>query len=190
MPSNPNFPHSPNPAEQEPPQAVFWPEIPSTIEATDEYQERLENLLKQHGWNEDEAYQVGYAFQENLKNAIVHGNLGLKKNPGEEKEDWSKTIHNASALPENKDKTVAVTINISPHQVIIMIQDAGKSSQKFWETESGIAGMRTGKDTEWKSGRGVMISEAFLNQVLYEKNETGVKTTLIRNLDIPIVRQP
>jgi len=188
MPSNPNYPHAPGPAEQEP-QNISWPDIASTIEAASEYQERMETLLKQNGWDEEEAYQISYAFQELLKNAIIHGNLGLKKPPGEEKEDWSKIVPTASALPENKGKTVAVTVSIAPRRVTITIQDVGKNTPKFWEKDSDTKGMRTGADTQWKSGRGVMISEAFLNEVRYEKNEAGVKATLIRDLDIPIVRQ-
>ncbi len=188
--TNPNFPKGHNPHEQEPPQTVSWPEIPSTIEATAEYQERLEDLLKQNGWEEEEAYQVAYAFQENLKNAVIHGNLGLKKDSGEETEDWSKKVAEASALPEHKNKTASATISLSPKRAIITIQDAGKNSPKFWEKESGTVGMRTGEDTRWKSGRGVMISEAFLNEVRYEKNEIGVKVTLIRDLDIPIEKKP
>ena len=188
---NPNFPHqAPNQFEQEPPQTVSWPDIASTVEAASEYQERMEDLLKQNGWDEEEAYQISYAFQELLKNAIVHGNLGLKKPPGEEEEDWSKIVPKASLQPENKNKTVAVTVSITPRKVTITIQDEGKNTPKFWEKDSQTEGMRTGADTQWKSGRGVMISEAFLNEVRYEKNETGVKATLIRDLNIPIIRRP
>ena len=185
--SNPNFPHSPSQFEQEP-QTISWPDIPSTIEAAVEYQEKMESLLKQNGWDEEEAYQVGYAFQELLKNAIVHGSLGLKKASGEQEEDWSKKVAAASALPEHKSKTVAVTVSITPRKITVTIQDPGANSTKFWEKET--AGLRTGADTQWKSGRGVEISEAFLNQVRYEKNNTGVKTTFIRDLDSPIARKP
>ncbi len=185
--SNPNFPHTPSQFEQEP-QTISWPDIPSTIEATVEYQEKMENLLQQNGWDEEEAYQVGYAFQELLKNAIVHGSLGLKKASGEQEEDWSKKVAAASALPEHQGKTVAVTVRITPRKTTVTIQDPGTNSPKFWEKET--AGLRTGADTQWKSGRGVEISEAFLNQVHYEKNNTGVKTTFVRDLDIPIVRKP
>lgn len=183
MPLNPELPYFSHSSEQEP-QQIFWPEIPSTIEAAMEYQNKMENLLQAQGWDEEAAYQVAYAFQEMLKNAIIHGNLGLKKSPGEEEEDWSKKVIAASLLPENQTKKVWVHISLTSRKIIVEIQDQGKDSGRFWE--NGTTGLRTGADTQWKSGRGLMISEAFLNQIIYEKNEQGIKTTLIRDLDIPI----
>lgn len=183
MPLNPELPYSSHSSEQEPRQ-IFWPEIPSTIEAATEYQNKMENLLQSQGWDKEEAYQVAYAFQEMLKNAIIHGNLGLKKLPGEEEEDWSKKVIAASLLPENQTKKVWVRISLTSRKIIVEIQDQGKHSGRFWE--NGTTGLRTGADIQWKSGRGLMISEAFLNQIIYEKNEQGIKTTLIRDLDIPI----
>lgn len=183
MPLNPEWPGSTHPGEQEP-QQISWPEIPSTIEAAAEYQDKLEKLLQAQGWDEETAYQVAYAFQEMLKNAIIHGSLGLKKAPGEEEEDWSKKVMAASLLPENQAKKVRVHISLTPRKVVVEIQDQGQHSARFWE--NGTTGLRTGADTQWKSGRGVMISEAFLNRVTYEKNEQGIKTTLVRDLDIPI----
>lgn len=185
--SNPNFPQNHNQFEQEPPQTILWPEIPSTIEAANEYQEKMEDVLKSNGWDEDEVHQVGYAFQEILKNAIIHGSLGLKKSPGEEKDDWSAEVAKASVLPEHRGKTVSVAINITSRQITINIQDMGKDTPEFWKQET--AGTNTGADTQWKSGRGEMISRAYLNKVAYQKNDIGVKTTLLRDLDIPIARE-
>ena len=183
MPLNPELPGSPHPGEQEP-QQISWPDISSTIEAAAEYQDKMESLLQANSWSEEEAYQVAYAFQEMLKNAIVHGNLGLKKAPGEEEEDWSKKVLAASLLPENQTKKVQVQIRLTPRKLVVEIQDQGQNSARFWE--NGTTGLRTGADTQWKSGRGLMISEAFLNQVAYEKNQRGIKTTLTRDLDAPI----
>ena len=189
MSTNPDFPHTPEASEQEP-KTISWPEIPSTLEAAAEYENRLNQMLMALGWDEEAAYQVSYAFQELLKNAIVHGNLGLKKEPGEQDEDWSKKVMTTSALDENKSKVVSVNISASPRRATITIQDMGKDTPEFWTKENEARGMRTGDDTKWQSGRGVMISEAFLNQVTYAKNDTGIKATLFRNLDIPIVRKP
>ncbi|MFA5991446.1 MAG: ATP-binding protein [Candidatus Doudnabacteria bacterium] len=177
-PSNPNF-------QTEIPETISWEQIPTSVEDSPKYQQKLEELLVDKGWDKLEAYRVSYAFHEILNNAIVHGNLNLKKQPGERETSWWPKIHAAESLPENANKFITVSISLTANQVIISIQDQGTNSPEFWKKET--VGMRTGTDTGWSSGRGIQISETFLSKIEYEKNNTGIKAILtkIKETTIP-----
>ena len=175
-PSNPNF--------KETGEQIFVWEADSTVESSLESYRKMEKLLASLHWDEEEIYKINYAFHEILTNAIVHGNLGLKKTQSDKEKDFNGKVMAAEKLPQNRDKKVGIKVILSPTKAIIEIQDMGKNSPRFWENPT--AGIRTGADISWKSGRGIQISEAFLNSVTYEKNNTGVKATLIRDLSVPL----
>ncbi len=183
-----DFPTNPD-LQKEIPDIFTWGSIPNSIEGTPGYQQRVENLLLEKGWDGMEAFKVSYAFHEILNNAIIHGNLGLKK-PKQDKasklpaSDFATEIAVATALPENANKYVTVTISLTARHVTISIQDQGVNSPKFWEENT--EGMRTGADLKYTSGRGIQTSEAFVTSITYEKKPTGVKVTLFRDLDIPL----
>ena len=171
-PLNPNF-------QEEIPETIYWEQIPTSVEDSPKYQQKLEELLVDKGWDKLEAYRVSYAFHEILNNAIVHGNLNLKKQPGEREASWWPKILAAENLPENANKFITVSISLTANKVIISIQDQGINSPEFWKEKT--AGMRTGIDTGWSSGRGIQISETYLSGIKYEKNNTGIKATLTKN---------
>ncbi len=161
FPSNPNFKEVRN-------QTHEWT-IPSIMESSMGYHQKLEKLLLENGWDEREIYRIGYAFHELLVNAIVHGNLGLKKPKGGTEEDYAKNIAAAERLPENQTKIVQVKIILETNKIIITIQDQGKNSPEFWKID--LDGIRTGNDTSWQSGRGIQVSEKFTDQVIFEKKQ-------------------
>ncbi len=152
--------------------------VPNSIEKASEVQQNLEAAMTERGWSDIEAYPVSYAFYELLINAIVHGNLGLKKPKGGQETDFSNTIQSAATLKVNEHKTVTVVVLFFPDKIQIEIQDQGVNSPEFWKNNT--EDMRTGSDTSWQSGRGIQFSEKFLDTLRYEKNKTGVKVTGIK----------
>lgn len=160
------------------PQTTEWV-IQSSLESSMEYYQKLEKLLSENNWDNAEVYKITYAFHELLINAIVHGNLGLKKLKGNKEQDFALEVSKAEQLPQNASKTVKVTIHLKPDALIIEIQDMGKDSPEFWNSK--IEGIRTGADLSWQSGRGIEIAEKFLDKISFEKNNTGIKVTLTKN---------
>ncbi|MEK9179816.1 MAG: ATP-binding protein [Patescibacteria group bacterium] len=81
--------------------------------------------MKESGWNEDEIGLFQVAITEALANAIIHGNLGLKKDQNEDKGVYDDRVSAAENDPKLVGKKVLVGINIAPDEAIISVTDEG-----------------------------------------------------------------
>jgi hypothetical protein len=73
------------------------------------------------GWSEEEASKFSDAVKEAMDNAIVHGNLSLKKEDGDG--DYYERIK--AAQEENKAKKVKVWFRLSGEDATVQVKDEG-----------------------------------------------------------------
>lgn len=169
-------------SEQETRFFYSW-EVPTDIKRIQEFVKKLESILTQLGWEEEEVYRVSLVFNEWLANAVVHGNLGLEKSECPPNIDWVKWIERHQERAGNQAKKVGVTVRASKTEVTIEIQDEGKNSPEFWKK---VKNATSSKNLLKSSGRGFLLSRAYLNGLEFEKTPQGVKVTLSRDLNQPL----
>ena len=95
----------------------------NSLENIDTAQALTEQKLKELGWPEDQAGTFGDAVRETMMNAIVHGNLNVNKNDGEN--DFGERIMAAQQLEENKAKKVQAYFRFTKDEATAQIKDEG-----------------------------------------------------------------
>lgn len=166
--------------------------LETKIEEKDKYRKILEQLLINYGWPAGDAYHTAFAFQEEIMNAIVHGNLQLfKKNTpeGKEFEDWIVEEQNRTDNPNNKRQVIVTIRELSKTRVVIDIQDQSGNEEEFWKEEKHDP--RLEENLLKPTGRGEFYVTNFVNEINYEVARTGgeaigTKRTLIRDLSRPL----
>lgn len=167
-------------------QQIQW-EIETDIEdEVNRYEKRLEDLLIQKGWGEEEIAHLCLVFREWLVNAMIYGNMGVNRERIGNDNDFYRVLDNMQKRARAEGKKVQVSGSVGPTRVEIRIQDQGKDSPEFWlETPPDI----TGQDKMKIHNRGLFFAKQFLNPISYKKNEKGVEVTLIRDLSQPLENQ-
>ncbi len=157
-----------------------WPPIETDIGKVAEYEAKLEETLKLLGWPESDVLDASMVFREWLLNAMIHGNMGLFQNKGEDTKEWEERIKTAQNLPEVKAKRLYVNINATGNRLTVEIQDEGKDSREFWLENKQPDALQ--EPTKWHSGRGGILAQAFTNEMSFEKNNKGIKVIFVRDL--------
>jgi len=178
QPENLNIPNQ----ELEPTVSFSW-DLETEINKVQIYEDKLNKILLGLGWEKEDVDAVSLNFREWVINAIVHGNMALKKQQIPKDEYWEKWITANQGKYRNKQKTVGVQLRANRHRVVIEIQDQGKNSPEFWKNVKDATASENLLNT---SGRGILISQKMLNSIDFEKNKQGVKVTLVRDLTKPL----
>ncbi len=96
----------------------------STLSTPEEAMDKVEKCLKELDWPEDEGIAFARAVEEAMTNAVVHNNLGIKHEDGEDHATYVDKIRTAAAGPDGK-KNVGMSIDASTNKIEVKIKDEG-----------------------------------------------------------------
>jgi len=124
--------------------------IPSKLAEVPAVQQAIRDEVQAHGYDEEAVFAVRLSLEEALSNAIRHGNCG------------------------DETKSVTVEYAIDPNQIRISITDEGCGFQP--ET---LPDPCAEENLARPHGRGVMLMQAYMNEVSY--NDAGNRVTMVRH---------
>ena len=110
--------------------------IPSIFAASRDVQEKILNDVEKRGFNEQTRFAIKLALEEALINAIKHGN----------RNDPTKKVH--------------IEATVTPEEALIIVEDEGPGFQR-----SSVPDPTLRENVEKCSGRGILLIEAYMNQV-------------------------
>jgi serine/threonine-protein kinase RsbW len=110
--------------------------IPSVFAASRDVQEKILSDIERRGFNEQTRFAIKLALEEELINAIKHGN----------RFDPRKEVH--------------VEATITPEEALIIVEDEGPGFDR-----SSVPDPTLRENVEKCSGRGILLIEAYMNQV-------------------------
>jgi CheY-like chemotaxis protein len=125
-----------------------------------------------------ERIHLGVALEEALLNAFYHGTLELSAAQAEQARSErchgqeGRIIPERRAAPAFRDRKVFVELNISPHEVRLVVRDQGPGF-----STTGIRDRPDSKPLEG-GGRGLMLMRTFADEVSF--NAAGNEVTLIK----------
>lgn len=132
--------------------------IPSKLTELTKVQETVIGLVQKHGFNKDEVFAVRLALDEAVSNAIVHGN---KNDPA---------------------KKVTIQYDVDDETVRIDVSDQGcgfcPENLPDPTLEENLASPR---------GRGVMLIEAYMTEVHY--NKKGNRISMLKRKGCPLPKK-
>jgi serine/threonine-protein kinase RsbW len=123
--------------------------LESGLDSVDQAEEQVLKAAEEAGLEEESGYQLGLAVREIMTNAVVHGNR------------------------YSANKKVHLRVSRSESEVVVAIADEGGGFQPE-EQDDPLAEENLLK----QSGRGMMIVEAFVDEVLFQPGQ-GSGTTVI-----------
>ncbi len=90
--------------------------------------EKLDQKLTELGWDSTSVFHLTLALDELTANAILHGNFDLPsiKDKDELMEEYAKLKNAESKLKETEKKKVRVTIDASPTEIALRVEDEGR----------------------------------------------------------------
>jgi len=118
--------------------------LPSEVKLIDVVHAASEKMAEMAGFDDDEALNVGLAVREAVINAMVHGN----------KEDPQRSV------------SVTLTSGVDGLQATIQDQGNGFDPELAPDPRTGENRMRT-------SGRGLLLMEAFVDEVSFRRQANG-----------------
>lgn len=107
-------------------------ELESTKEAVNAAGDEIERRLHL-AWGEEGAGLLPVVAREVLANAVIHGNLGLKKKKGEDPGEYNNRIDEAEKDLKLRNKKVVVELDIGAEEAKISILDEGGFDQGGFE---------------------------------------------------------
>lgn len=128
--------------------------LDSRVESVDIGEELVRNFLSDAGFNEEDQYFIGLAAREILINAIKHGNRF------------------------DRQKMVEVRLTKCANSVTIEVDDEGDG----FRLES-IPDPRAAENQERRSGRGLAIALAIMDEFSVDKNQShGTHVRMVKTL--------
>ncbi|MCA9065288.1 MAG: ATP-binding protein [Planctomycetaceae bacterium] len=134
----------------------FEKQIPSDTGEGLRVQEEIVQLMEQFQYSTRDVFAMRLSLEEGLTNAIRHGN---KLSP---------------------DKSVGVTCSIDFERMRIVIQDQGDGFEPEAVPDPTIEEL-----LERPTGRGLMLMEAYLDEIAYEDGGRRLIMVRMRNSDRP-----
>ena len=104
--------------------------------------------------DEDNAFKVEIALREVVNNAVIHGNQN------------------------DPEKTVRVSFRWTRSQLIFIVEDEGGSNVNF----DAIQARLEQNDLLSFSGRGIMITQSYMDRVSFESTSQGSRITMEKKL--------
>ena len=124
--------------------------------------------------DEDTANFAGLALEEALRNALHHGNLELCSDLREENDEkYQQLLEERRRLSPYRERKLYITVKVDSERASFIIRDEGPGFNL-----SDVRDATEDEQLEKTSGRGVLLMQAFMDDVRY--NETGNEVTLIK----------
>jgi serine/threonine-protein kinase RsbW len=121
-------------------QSHFLFTIPSDYGASREVQMKIIDDVERHGFHQQALFAIRLALEEAMRNAIKHGN----------QHDRNKKVH--------------VEAIVTPGEARILIEDEGRGFRR-----SRVPDPTLPKNLEKCSGRGILLIEAYMNEVKWSR---------------------
>ena len=154
--------------------------LENDLTVLDPFVELFQQIVHGMGLCDDtDRFRVGMALKEALLNAVLRGNLemGFEQTRDHREEvltgDGDLVMERLRSRPELATRRVHVGIRIDPQQARFVIRDDGKGFD--------VTGLPTKGDLgslDAESGRGIVLMQAFMDEVTY--NDLGNEVTLIK----------
>ncbi len=96
----------------------------SDLNAPVEAMDRVARCMRDLDWPEDETDAFSGAVEEAVTNAVVHGNLGIRHEEGEDIEGYTRRIREASGGDAGKKK-VEVTVEARMNDIVVKVKGGG-----------------------------------------------------------------
>jgi len=132
--------------------------------------------------DESDRTRIGVALEEALANALYHGNLEVGSElRGEDDRAYHALVVRRSQQPPYRDRRIHVEVTMSRHDATFVIQDEGSGFDP-----STLPDPTDPANLEKASGRGLLLMQTFMDEVVY--NQIGNAVTLIkrRRSDAPL----
>jgi len=125
--------------------------------------------------DENDRTRIGMALEEALSNALYHGNLEVSSDLRRESLDrYYDMAADRREQPPYRDRKIHITETLTAESATFVIRDEGPG----FDT-SKLAVEPDPEDLEAVSGRGLMLMNAFMDEVIY--NEKGNQVTLVKH---------
>jgi anti-sigma regulatory factor (Ser/Thr protein kinase) len=135
------------------------------LENSDRAQIAAEQKLLELGWPEDQASRFSQAVHEAMDNAIVHGNLGVEREDGEDLNYFGRI---KSAQEANAKKQVKIHLQFTKEDATARIKDEGDF------VPEGIIDPTTQERLSKGSGRGSFIIENGVDDIIFSPGEITI----------------
>jgi serine/threonine-protein kinase RsbW len=132
--------------------------IPSDFVATRDIQQHVVDALERYGYSEQSTFAVKLALEEALINAIRHGNK------------------------LDRTKRVTVEAKITAKQCEITVEDEGPGFNR-----KSVPDPTLEENLEKCSGRGILLIEAYMNKVTWDRGGRRIKIVKYNRDDVPSV---
>ncbi len=129
--------------------------IASDFSASREIQKKIVESAVRAGYNSQCAFAIKLALEEAMINAIKHGN----------RLDPSKSVH--------------LAWRITPERAEIFIEDEGTGFDR-----QGVPDPTADENIEKCSGRGILLIEAYMNSVAYDRGGRRVRMVKLNEPDV------
>lgn len=127
--------------------------LESTLETVNSAEEVASRMAAEAGFGDEDVMKIGMAVREAAVNAVLHGNA---YDPG---------------------KKVAVAIERTPRELVIVIRDQGKGLDV-----SKIPDPLAPENLMKTSGRGIFLIRSFMDEVEIHPSPTGTEIKLIKHV--------
>lgn len=155
----------------------FRIEIPSEFEWINRTVSYLEHHALELPWGDlVHGHRIRLSLHEALTNAIVHGNLEVSSDlkEAEETDRFTKALALRSTLSKYSSRRVQVEVDYNEHRIAWTIKDEGKG----FDIEKVLKHAASEQPSLLASGRGVMMMQAFMDDVQYQLGGRQCRLTL------------
>jgi anti-sigma regulatory factor (Ser/Thr protein kinase) len=155
----------------------FTLEIPSDFEWINRTVSYLEQHALKMSWGDAvNGNRVALPLHEALTNAIVHGNLEVSSDlkEADEAERFAEALAVRSTQNKYSSRRVQVLVEYNEHRIVWTITDEGKG----FDVEKVLKHAASEEPSMLASGRGVMMMQAFLDDVQYALGGRQCRMTL------------
>lgn len=127
--------------------------LESSLASVDASEEKAKSVAARLGFNEEDAYHIGYAVREAVVNAVVHGNA------------------------YNANKSVRLVMSRRGPVLLVEVEDEGLGFE-----EAAHSDPLARENLLSQSGRGLLIIRAFMDEVVVEQSPRGGARLVMKKL--------
>ena len=123
--------------------------------------------------NSSDNTQLGVALEESLVNAVVHGNLEVSSDLRQRNDDsYAELIEERRNMEPYKDRVVTVTVSLTPEEGQFTIRDDGPGFDV-----NNLPDPTDPENLLKPSGRGIMLINAFMDEVSFNAKGNEIRLT-------------
>ena len=126
--------------------------LESTLDSVDIAEEMVKQFAARSGFSEDDVHQIGMAVREGVVNAVVHGNC------------------------YSSQKKVTLAVELASDRLTIRVRDQGVGFDL-----DDVPDPLAAENLMRKSGRGLFLIRAFMDDLKIERIHEGMEVIMIKN---------